>query len=295
MLKGDRALTYAARPDDPPFQRRTWKRANPSLDTMPDLEARLREEAKVARRDPVALASFEALRLNKGVSDTVEQHLLQPGTWAAAEGKAAAVGGYVLGIDMGSTEAMSAACGYFPETGSLRAVACYGDDPNPKTRGLRDGCGSLYAKMHSRGELVLSPGRGLRREDATRRSVVTVGEAESHRHRQVEGRRVKESAAPTRLPGRDARTARHGLPRRERRREGFQGGFPARPGDTGAELVAFVGHRQCSHRVRSGRESQVGKRLPRRQTFQKSGRCSGSGNSCRRLGLAEVPTGSITI
>ena len=53
-------------------------------------------------RDPVALASFEALRLNMGTSDTVEAHLLQSGTWKAAEGEAAAVGDYVLGLDLGS-------------------------------------------------------------------------------------------------------------------------------------------------------------------------------------------------
>ena len=160
MLAGDRALTFAARPEDRPFHRRTWKRANPSLDIMPDLEDRLREEAKVARRDPVALASFEALRLNKGTSDTVESHLLQSGTWKAAEGEAAAVGPYILGIDLGSTEAMSAAAGFWPETGSrLDGVACFGDDPGPKERGLRDGCGALYQSMQARGELVLSPGR----------------------------------------------------------------------------------------------------------------------------------------
>ena len=159
MLAGDRALTFAARPDDPPFWRRTWKRANPSLDIMPDLESRIRLEAKVARRDPVALASFEALRLNKGTSDVVEQHLLTPGLWAKAEGNAAAVGDYILALDLGSTEAMSAAAGFWPETGSLRAVACFGDDPGVKDRGLRDGVGGLYAKMHKRGELVLSPGK----------------------------------------------------------------------------------------------------------------------------------------
>ena len=159
MLTGDRALTFAARGDDPPFQRRTWRRANPSLDIMPDLEDRLREEAEVARRDPAALASFQALRLNQGCADVVEQHLLQPGTWKAAEGNAAAVGGFILGIDAGSTAAMSAASAFFVETGSLRAVACFGDDPDPKARGLRDGVGGLYQKMIDRGEVVLSPGR----------------------------------------------------------------------------------------------------------------------------------------
>ena len=159
MLKEPDATVYASRPDDPVTHRRTWKRANPSLDAFPHLEARLRLEVAEAKRDPVALASFRALRLNLGTSDTVESHLLQPGTWAAAEGKAAAVGGYVLGIDLGTTEAMSAAAGYWPETGLLDAVACFGDDPDTKARGLRDGVGNLYQKMEARGELVLAPGR----------------------------------------------------------------------------------------------------------------------------------------
>lgn len=159
MLAGDNGVVYAARPDDPPFHRRTWKRANPSLCAFPWLEDRIREEAAEARRDPVALAAFEALRLNKGTADTVEAHLVQPGHWKAAEGDADAVGDYVLGIDLGTTEAMSAAAAFWPETGRLSAVACFGDDPDPKARGLRDGVGGLYAKMEARGELVLSPGR----------------------------------------------------------------------------------------------------------------------------------------
>ena len=159
MLQEPSATVYAARPDDPPFWRRTWKRANPSLDAFPHLEARIRREAEAARRDPVALAAFEALRLNLGCADTIEAHLLAPGTWKAAEGEAAAVGDYVLGIDPGATEAMSAAAGFWPETGRLSAVGCFGDDPDPKARGLRDGVGALYDRMHARGELVLSPGR----------------------------------------------------------------------------------------------------------------------------------------
>ena len=102
MLEGENGVVYAARPDDPPFQRRTWKRANPSLDAFPWLEDRIREEAAEPRRDPVALAAFEALRLNKGTSDTMESHLIQPGTRKAGEGRAAAVGDYVLGIDLGA-------------------------------------------------------------------------------------------------------------------------------------------------------------------------------------------------
>ena len=159
MLEGKRAVVYAARPDDPPFQRRTWKRANPSLDIMPALEERLRVEAEEARRDPEALASFRALRLNLGTADTVEAVLLDPGLWRKAAGEVDPAGPYVLGLDLGTTAAMSAAAGFWPETGRLEGLACYGDTPDLRSRGLADGVGSLYRTCFERGELITSPGR----------------------------------------------------------------------------------------------------------------------------------------
>lgn len=159
MLRDRDATVYASRPDDPIGWRRTWRRANPSLDAMPHLESRIRREARKAKTDPVALASFRALRLNLGTADTVESVLLEAGVWRAATGLAYAVGPYVLGIDMGQTTAMSAAAGYWPETGRLEAVAVFGDRPDLKSRGLADGVGSLYKRCADRGELVTCPGR----------------------------------------------------------------------------------------------------------------------------------------
>ena len=155
MLKGDKAVMYSARPDDPPFQRRTWKRANPSLDIMPDLLERLRIEAAEAWRDPVALASFEALRLNKGTSDVVESLLLDARTWKQAVGQAEQSGGYILGLDLGSVMSMSAAAGYWPDTGRLDGIGCFAEQPDLGTRGLRDGVGGLYKVLHERDELVI--------------------------------------------------------------------------------------------------------------------------------------------
>ena len=48
----DYAQCHAAGPDDPPFQRRTWAKANPSLPAMPDLLAAVEGEAKAAKADP---------------------------------------------------------------------------------------------------------------------------------------------------------------------------------------------------------------------------------------------------
>lgn len=151
---------HAARPGDPPFQRRTWKRANPSLDFMPHLEARIREEAAAAKRDPSLLAQFVALRLNGGTADHLQQTLLDAGTWErieVVEGRHS--GPFVLGVDLGQSAAMSAAAGYWPETGCLEALACFPETPTLAERGLADGVGRRYLDMHSRGELILAGGR----------------------------------------------------------------------------------------------------------------------------------------
>ena len=93
------SLSFAAPKDAPPFQRRTWKRANPGLDHLPDLEAVIRSEAQDAKRDASAMQSFRALRLNQGVSDVAVSVLLDAETWRTAEAlpqPEARTGEYVL-------------------------------------------------------------------------------------------------------------------------------------------------------------------------------------------------------
>ena len=145
---------HAADVADPPFQRKTWRKANPSLDAMPDLEERIRAEADDAKKDPSLLANFQALRCNTGTSDTLQATLLDAGTWEKIEGEAERIGGYVLGIDLGSSAAMSAAAGYWPESGRLEALACFPRQPGLSERGLRDGVGRRYLDMARRGELI---------------------------------------------------------------------------------------------------------------------------------------------
>ena len=145
---------HAARPGDPPFQRRTWKRANPSLDHLPSLREQISAERVDARRDPDALAAFKSLRLNMGLSDTSRSVLVDADTWAALP---APVGecrdGYVLGLDLGQSAAMSAAAAYFPD-GRLEACAVFPEVPGLAERGLGDGVANLYVRMAERGELV---------------------------------------------------------------------------------------------------------------------------------------------
>ena len=154
-------MSFTARPDDPPFQRRTWKRSNPSLDHLPELEKAIRREAKRAKRDLTLMPSFRALRLNLGESDTMRALLLEAGTWERIETIAPTPrdGPYALGIDLGSGAAMSAAAAYWPESGGLECVAAFPELPTLRERGMVDNVGQLYQDMQQRGELIVAGGR----------------------------------------------------------------------------------------------------------------------------------------
>ena len=51
---------------------------------------------------------------------------------------------------------MSAASAYSPVSGALDAFAVFPQLPSLAERGLRDGVGATYQKMHERGELIIS-------------------------------------------------------------------------------------------------------------------------------------------
>ena len=157
----DYAQCHAARESDPPFQVRTWRKANPSLAYMPDLEAAIRTEAGEARRDPALLAAFRALRLNLGTADTEVAVLLDPGLWAECEGEAALSGPVVWGVDLGTSAAQSAIAAFAPETGALQCLAAFPESPSLDERGLRDGVGALYRECARRGELLTLGGRSV--------------------------------------------------------------------------------------------------------------------------------------
>ena len=101
----------------------TWRRANPSLRYMPDLERAIRAESKRARLDPAMLASFDALRLNLGTADVVRTMLLDVETWQRIEGHAEREGRCWWGVDLGTAAAQSAIAAYWPDTGRLECLA----------------------------------------------------------------------------------------------------------------------------------------------------------------------------
>ena len=156
MLAGgaDYAQTHAAKAGGPPFQVQMWRKANPSFDLMPDLEAAIRNEARQAKRDPSLLAAFEALRLNRGTPDTEVAMLLDADLWRAIEGDAERAGPCVWGVDLGTSAAQSAIACYAPQTGRLECLAAFPSEPSLAERGLHDGVGGLYVECARRGELL---------------------------------------------------------------------------------------------------------------------------------------------
>ena len=156
----DYRQVHAADPSDNPFSIRSWRKANPGLNFMPDELAAIKKEAARAAKDGEKLASFRALRLNQGVSDVRESWLLDPDTWADIERPdTPKMGRYYLGIDLGENASMSCAAAYWPETGALQAIGVFPEQPPLLERGHSDGVGELYVRAEAKGELYLAGGQ----------------------------------------------------------------------------------------------------------------------------------------
>ena len=181
MLDGgcDYAQVHAAGDDDPPFNAKTWRKANPSLPVMPDLAERIRRESQDAKRDPSMFAAFKALRLNLGTADTDRAMLIGVKLWIAAEGDVPREGERIFGVDLGTTAAMSAvACCWF-DSGRLEVMAAYPRLPTLRERALNDGAGELYARMADLGELVTLGGNVVPVQDLLAAAMERFGGAPS--------------------------------------------------------------------------------------------------------------------
>ena len=149
------AQIHAAPAGLPPFQKRAWLQANPSLRYMPDLEKVIRREAARARKDPMALAYFSALRLNRGVSDSIEAMLCSAEVWMQAEVTAPdREGPYIVGLDLGTNASLSGVSGYWPGNGYAESFAVVPFEPDLHSRGVADGVGNLYSLAEEHGELI---------------------------------------------------------------------------------------------------------------------------------------------
>ena len=180
LLNGgtDYSQVHAAGESEPPFQRRTWKKAIPSLDHMRSVEQAIRADSKRAKMDDTAMQSFRALRLNLGVSDVVKAVVLEANTWRRLEVSELPKpeGQYVWGVDLGGSAAMSAIAAYDPVSYRLEVVAAFPTIPSLAKRGKKDAVGTLYERMAERGELVQVGGRAVDYAELIELAVAAWGE-----------------------------------------------------------------------------------------------------------------------
>ena len=155
--QADAALLYSAESDADPLDEAAWQAANPSLPHFPDLRAAIAKEAELAAKDPTALASFRALRLNCGTADVVSKALIDAAAWRHVielpvpdpEGE------LVIGVDAGGARSATAVAGYWPACGRLCVLAAFGTkDLSLEERGRLDGVGDLYRECARGGELL---------------------------------------------------------------------------------------------------------------------------------------------
>ena len=151
---------HAAKESDPPYHWRTIRKANPSLDHLPDLAAQIRLEIEEAKKDKQQNQVFRALRLNLGISEVSEEHklLLDSGVWQGLEQETISPEPgtkYVLGLDLGTSASLSAASAAWL-TGELDGFGVYSTSPDLLTRGQKLNVGNLLQKIHDDGDILLA-------------------------------------------------------------------------------------------------------------------------------------------
>ena len=134
-----------------------WRAANPGLGGVKSRRY-MKAAAERSKNRRRSQAQFKIMELNipQGAS---REPLLSIEDWLsmAVESKAdlpSRAGGVVVGLDLGGSRSMSAACFGWPATGRLETLGCFANLPDLAARGKEDQCGGTYSLMMQRGELV---------------------------------------------------------------------------------------------------------------------------------------------
>ena len=133
-----------------------WRAANPGLGTIKAISY-MRDEVARVQGVPSDEPSFRALDLNLPLSPSREMVCSPDDLRACFADDVDYRGAAYVGLDIGEAGSGTAAAAYWPATGALRTWLAFGDVPDLKTRGKRDGAD--YLAMQRRGELRTYPGR----------------------------------------------------------------------------------------------------------------------------------------
>lgn len=162
--RGNRPTTvwheYAGKPGKPVDNVANIKRANPAIGAgiMP-LENVLAAGIR-AKGNPAEEFQFRAYHLNLPGQPKTEMllTLAEYERHVVTDALPPRDGLCSLGVDIGYSESMTAACAYWSATGRLEVYTAIPSEPSLHERGLSDGVGNLYVAAHDRGELEAHPG-----------------------------------------------------------------------------------------------------------------------------------------
>ena len=142
--------------DDP----EAWAAANPGIAAGIKSAGYMADEARRVLVTPADQSSYRAFDLNQPQAPGRET-VCTVADWEAllSEKPPARSGACVVGFDIGESLSMSGCCFVWPDTARMEVYAAFADTPNLLDRGVADGVGDLYARMHERGELVTYAGR----------------------------------------------------------------------------------------------------------------------------------------
>ncbi|MEH6950614.1 terminase TerL endonuclease subunit [Nitrobacter sp. NHB1] len=114
------------------------------------------EARRALARGGSTLSNYRLFNLNQRVSGETRDMLLTTDEWLNCEVDELPerAGSVVVGIDLGGSASMTAASFYWPDTGRLECLGWFPSQPSLLDRGQRDGVGSRYTEMASRGELT---------------------------------------------------------------------------------------------------------------------------------------------
>ena len=151
---------YEPPPNSDPLSPATWEYGNPGLEAGIKSRSYMVDRARMVANVPGDLALFSAEDCNIEGSVFYEM-LASVADWKLLETEATREGPCVVGIDLGSTDSLSAAAVLWPATGRLEVYAACAAVPELTLldRGRGDGVGSRYKQLSDANELWVYSGQ----------------------------------------------------------------------------------------------------------------------------------------